>query len=156
MILIIGSVVLLFGALYFVIDYKNKKAVEGVEHPYGDKKLHQATIDQLDDPLYQNVIRPDDLQEALDAEEDITVYFYSPTCVHCINTTPVLIPVVEDLDVELKKINLLEEKDSVGDQFEITGTPTLVHYENGEEVARTSGEQSTEHFESFFKEHVVK
>lgn len=156
MILIIGSVVLLFGALYFVIDYKNKKAVEGVDHPYGDQKLHQATIDQLDDPLYQNVIRPDDLQEALDAEEDITVYFYSPTCVHCINTTPVLIPVVEDLDIELKKINLLEEKDSVGDQFEITGTPTLVHYENGEEVARMSGEQSTEQFESFFKEHVVK
>lgn len=156
MILIIGAVVILFGALYFVIDYKNKKAVEGVDHPYGDKKLHQATIAQLDDPLYDKVILADTLQTELDEGKDMTVYFYSSTCIHCANTTPVLVPVTEKLDVDMKKVNLEEEKNSVWNQFEITGTPTLVQYKDGEEIARISGEQPAEVFESFLEENTVE
>ncbi len=155
MILIIGAVVILFGALYFVIDYKNKKALDGVDHPYGDKKLHQATIDQLDDPLYDKVILADTLQTELDEGKDMTVYFYSSTCIHCSNTTPVLVPVTEKLDIDMKKVNLEEEKNSAWNQFEITGTPTLVQYKDGEEVARISGEQPAEVFESFLKENTV-
>lgn len=156
MIIIIGSIVLLFGALYFVIDYKNKKSIEGVDHPYGDKKIEQATIDQLDDPLYQNVITAEDLRADLEAEEDVTVYFYSPTCVHCQKTTPVLVPITEELGVDMKKVNLLEEDDNVGPEFDVTGTPTLIHYEDGEEVARIGGQQSDKVFESFLNDYAVK
>lgn len=156
MIIILAAVVVLFGALYFVMDYKNKKAIEGSEHPYGDKKLHQATIDQLNDPLYDHLITGEDLQKELDENKDMTVYFYSPTCIHCKNTTPVLVPLTEELGVDMKKINLLEEKDSIGQQFEISGTPTLVQYKDGEEVARLSGEHPEEMFKAFFEEYTLE
>src|SRR5699024_1183940 len=137
MFIILGAIIVLFGALYFVVDYKNKSAIESSGNPYGKETLHQETIDQLDDPLYQNQITPDRLTEEINDGESVTVYFYSPTCVHCQKTTPVLIPVTEDLDVDLKKLNLLEFEEEWG-TFDIEGTPTLVHYQDGEEVARIS------------------
>ena len=156
MIIIISAIVVLFGALYFVNDYKNKQAIENAgENPYGDKKLDQATIDQLDDPLYNNQIMPDELEEKIESGEETTVYFYSPTCIHCQNTTPVLVPIVEDLGVDMVKLNLLEFPQE-WENWHIESTPTLVHYENSEEVARIIGERSEEEFEAFLNEYVVE
>src|SRR5699024_5842162 len=111
MFLFLGAVIILFGALYFVVDYKNKQAVETNDNPYDKETLHQETIDQLDDPLYQNQVTPDELSDMLDNGEDTVVYFYSPTCSHCQKTTPVLVPLTEDKDIEMKKLNLLEYED---------------------------------------------
>lgn len=151
--MIIGSIVVLFVALYFVIDYKNKQAIDASDNPYGKDRLHQETIDQLDDPLYQNQITPDALAEKLDAEEDVTVYFYSPTCIHCQRTTPVLVPLAEEMGVDIKKMNLLEFEDE-WDTYDIEGTPTLIHFSDGEEKDRMSGEQSEEEFRKFLDENV--
>lgn len=149
MIIVIGAVVVLFGALYFVVDYKDHKVLDSSDNPYGKKKLKRATIKQLNDPLYQNIILAEDLQKDLEEKEDVTVYFYSPTCSHCQETTPVLVPMTEELGVDMKKVNLLEEDRGTGkSMFDVTGTPTLVHYENGEEVARISGSQPKKEFES--------
>lgn len=154
MLIIIGAVIVLFIALYFANDYKNKRALELANNPYGKESLHQETIDLLDDPLYQNIIVPDDLDELLDNGEDVTVYYFSPTCVYCQKTTPVVVPLAEQLDVDLKKMNLLEF--DLMDYYDIEGTPTIIHYENGEEVARIVGEQSEDEFRSFFEQHVLK
>jgi len=154
MLMIIGVVVILFGGLYFAMDYKNKQVVENNENPYDNKKLHQETIDQLEDPLYQNQISPENLDKELADKEDVTVYFYSPTCVHCQKTTPVLIPIIEDLNVDMKKINLLEYDDK-WDHYAIEGTPTVIHYQDGEEVDRISGEQTEKAFRDFFNENVL-
>ncbi len=62
------------------IIYAKQKA-EG--NPFGKEELHPATIDLLDDPNYQNIILPDELREALNNKETITVYFYSSTCEFC-------------------------------------------------------------------------
>lgn len=153
MLLILGAVIILFAGLYFVVDYKNKQAVDGTNNPYGKDTLAQETIDQLDDPNYQNQIIPDALDELLDNKEDAFVYFYSPTCVYCQRTTPVLVTLAEELDLDLKKHNLLEFKDS-WDTYHIEGTPTLVVYENGEEVDRISGEHSEEEFNDFLTPYV--
>lgn len=148
MLLIIGVIVILFVALYFVVDYKNTQKLTSADNPYGKDELAQETIDQLDDPLYQNQITPDALAEKLENGEDVTVYFYSPTCVYCRQTTPVLVPVAEELGIDLKKLNLLEFEES-WDTYNIEGTPTLIHFENGEEVDRISGEQSEDVFREF-------
>lgn len=153
MLIIVGVIVLLFAGLYFVNNYKNKQAVEDNENPYGKDSLKQETIDQLDDPLYQNIIVPEDLDAKLANGEDITVYYYSPTCVYCQKTTPVVVPIAEELGVDLKKMNLLEFDKM--DYYHIEGTPTIIHYENGEEVSRIVGEQPEENFRSFFKEYVI-
>lgn len=147
---IIIVIIVLFAALVFVITQKNKQAVDNNENPYGKDTLKQETIDLLDDPLYDNIITPDDLDAKLDNEEDLTVYYFSPTCVHCQRTTPVVVPVAEDMDVDMKKMNLLEFDKM--DYYDIEGTPTIVHYEDGEEVDRIVGEQSEEDFKEFFEE----
>ncbi|WP_047982488.1 thioredoxin family protein [Ornithinibacillus contaminans] len=153
--IIIGVVVVLFVALYFVLDYKNNKALEGSNNPYGTNDLDQATIDQLDDPNYGNQILPDELDEAVESGEPLTVYFYSPTCVHCQNTTPILAPLAEEMNVDMKKLNLLEFSDKVT-RYGITSTPTLVYYEDGKEVYRLVGSQTEDVYTAFFEEYVLK
>lgn len=152
MFIFLGVLVVLFVALALVINYSNKEKV--TDNPYNKENLNQATIDQLDDPNYQNQIVPDDLQTKLDNGEDVTVYFYSPTCIHCQRTTPVVVPLTEELGIDMKKLNLLEFEPA-WDTYEIEGTPTIVHYEDGEEVARVSGERSEAEFDDFFRENVL-
>lgn len=154
MLIFLGIIVVLIVALYFVSDIKKKQASNGGDNPYGKDKLEQETIDQLDDPLYQNQITPDELDEKLADGEDLTVYFYSPTCVHCQRTTPELVPLADELDIDVKKLNLLEFEDK-WDTYGIEGTPTLVRYEDGKETGRISGEQTRESFHDFFDEYVL-
>ncbi|WP_368654521.1 thioredoxin family protein [Ornithinibacillus sp. 4-3] len=155
MLLIVGAIVLLFAALYFVVNYKNEQAVEKSGNPYEKDRLNQATIDQLNDPLYQNQILPEDLEEKIENNEDVTVYFYSPVCVHCQRTTPILVPVAEELDVDVVKLNLLEFEEP-WNTYDIEGTPTIIHYSNGEEVARLSGEKNEEQIREFLDIYAVQ
>src|SRR5690625_2441160 len=152
MLMILGAIIILFVALYVVVDYKNKQTIDHAGNPYGKDNLKQETIDQLDDPLYQNQIIPKDLDDKLTNKEDVVVYFYSPVCVYCLETTPMLVPLAEELGIDIKKFNLYEFQDQK-EKYNITGTPTLVYYENGEEVDRVNGAQSEEMFRSFFEEY---
>lgn len=152
MLIIIGAIVVLFGGLIFVTQYKNQKVVSE-NNPYGKDNLRQETIDQLDDPLYQNIIVPDELDEKLANGEDITVYYYSPVCVYCQKTTPIVVPITEELDIDMRKMNLLEF--DLMDYYDVEGTPTIIHYENGEEVGRIVGQRTEEEFRAFFEEYVL-
>src|SRR5690625_2170536 len=145
MLIILGAVIVLFVALYVLVDYQNKQTIEKAGNPYGKDQLKQETIDQLDDPLYQNQIIPDHLAEKLANEEDVFVYFYSPVCRFCIETTPVLVPLAEELNVDVKKLNLYEFENEK-ETYQIEGVPTLVYYENGQEVDRITGAQPEEMF----------
>ncbi|MEH7381491.1 thioredoxin family protein [Bacillus sp. JJ1533] len=129
-------IVVLFGALAYVSTTQNKQKAEG--NPYGKDKLDPATLAQLDDPNYGNQILPDELETKLKNGESMTVYFYSPTCSHCQNTTPVIVPMVDEMGLDLKKYNLLEFEEGWKD-YGIEYTPTLIHFENGEEVSRLVG-----------------
>lgn len=152
--IIISVIIVLFVALYVALQYKNNKALEE-NNPYGKTDLHQLTIDQLNDPLYGNQILPDELLEMVEDGESVTVYFYSPDCIYCTQTTPYLVPLAEELEVDMKKLNLLEFRNEAA-PFEIRSTPTLVHYENGEEVARLEGQYPEDMYEEFFNEYVLK
>lgn len=154
MLIILGAIIILFVALYVVVDFKNKQTIKHAGNPYGKDNLKQETIDQLDDPLYQNQIIPEDLDEKLANKEDVVVYFYSPVCVYCLETTPILVPLAEELGVDVKKFNLYEFQEHK-DKYNITGTPTLVYYENGEEVERVNGAKPKETFQTFFEEYVL-
>lgn len=143
-IIIFGAIILvLFGALAFITTYQKNEKAEG--NVYGKSDLHTATIDQLDDPNYQNIILPDELEKKLENKEDTIVYFFSPTCEHCKVTTPVLMPVADEVGVEINQYNILEYEEG-WDQYGITATPTLVHYKDGKEVDRIEGSNSEENF----------
>lgn len=158
MFIIIGVIVVLFAALYFLTNYQNKKTVDEHDNPYVDKdisELHQETIDLIGDPNYGNIIIPDELDEKLANGEDVTVYFFSPTCVYCQQATPVVAPLADELGVDMKKVNLLEYDKM--DYYGLEGTPSLVHYENGEEVGRIVGlpENPEEDYRAFFEQYVL-
>lgn len=154
MLVIVGVIVVLFIGLILANNYKNNQAMDGKKNPYDKEELHQLTIDQLEDPNYQNQITPNELSKKLDEKEDVTVYFYSPDCIHCQRTTPVLVPLTEELDVDVKKLNLLEYKNE-WQVYGIEGTPTLVHFENGKEVARITGEQDESTLRTFLEDNVL-
>ncbi len=151
--IIIAVIAVLFIALFFVLNHKNNKALEE-DNPYGTKDLNQATIDQLGDPLYENQILPDDLLEQINSGESTTAFFYSPTCVYCQQTTPYLVPLAEEMNVDMVKLNLLEFGEEAV-PFAIESTPTLVYYEDGKEIARLEGQHKEADYEAFFNQYVL-
>ncbi len=141
----------IFAAIAIVTNMQNNQKAEG--NMFKKDNLHPATVELLDDPNYQNVILPDELEKKLDKKEDVTVYFYSSDCPHCKRTTPILAPLAKDMGIDLVQYNL-KEFEQGWDQYQIEGTPTIVHFEKGKESARIQGEQSKEAFKQFFEENV--
>ncbi|MED4754112.1 thioredoxin family protein [Brevibacillus choshinensis] len=139
---------LLIGAIVYS-DISNRQQAAG--NPYGKTNLNPATLAQLSDPLYDNLIMPDELKSRLTNKEDMFVYYYSPLCEHCQATTPVLVPIVKDMKIDMKKHNLLEFNAS-WDDFQIEYTPTLVHYKGGQEVARLVGGHEANEWKKWLEE----
>ncbi|ARK32848.1 thioredoxin family protein [Halalkalibacter krulwichiae] len=147
-----GAVILLFVALVVVSNAQQTQKSEG--NPFGKSQLHPATIEIMDDPNYQNIILPEELETSIADEEEVTVYFYSSTCQFCKETTPRLVPIADEKEVNLVQYNLLEFEDG-WEQYDITATPTVVHYENGDEAGRIVGAAENEEFEQFFENIVL-
>ena len=150
MLIFLSIIVALFIALGIVTKMQNEQKVSQ-KNPYGKDTLRSETISLLDDPNYQNIIKPTDLEKKLENKEDVTVYFFSPTCGHCRNTTPIVSPLAKDMNVNLVMFNLLEFEDG-WDDYGIEETPTIVQYRNGVEVNRIIGYQDKAVFESWFKD----
>jgi thioredoxin-related protein len=147
--IIFGSIIVaLFAALAFITSYQQKEKAKG--NPFHKDELHPATIEQLDDPNYQNIILPDELEKALANKETMTIYFYSSTCEYCKKTTPIVVPLAKKMGMDLKLFNLLEFEQG-WDTYKIEATPTIVHYKNGKEVARIEGYYEEAVFRKWFE-----
>jgi thioredoxin-like negative regulator of GroEL len=153
LIIIGGAIVAVFILLIVLNNMSNDKKL--ADNPYGTDNLKQETIDQLDDENYQNIILPDDLKEKVESGDTVTAYFFSPTCPHCKAMTPVLMPVVEEMDVDLVQYNVYEFEQG-WDEYQIEYTPTTIYFEDGKEVSRMVGNQPKENIEAFFDEVVLK
>ncbi|QPC45840.1 thioredoxin family protein [Mangrovibacillus cuniculi] len=149
-----GIIVAIFVAIGVLTSMQNSEKVSE-DNPYKKDSLHPETVSQLDDPNYQNVILPEDLDSALENGDDVTVYFYSPLCQFCKQATPILMPVADSLGVEVQQYNLEEFKQGFGD-YGIESTPTLVQFKNGKEVARIVGAQSAVEYENFLNTNSVE
>ena len=147
--LIGGGIVLVFGLLIGLQNYQHAQALKGY-NPYGSKTLNAPTKDLLTDKNYQNIILPEDLKERIDSGEPTTVYFFSPTCAYCKQTTPIVAPLAKDLGIDLVQYNILEFEEGWSD-YKIEATPTIIHFDKGEEVTRVVGTQTKEYFEKLFK-----
>lgn len=145
---IIGAaVVFLFAAIIVLTNMSNSDKME--DNPYDTDNLQQATIDLLDNENYQNIILPDDLQAKIDSGQGVFAYMFSPVCSYCLEFTPTLMAVAEQEDVQIDQLNVLEYGNA-GTTYQITETPTLVYFENGEEVTRLVGNHDEESVRQFF------
>jgi len=116
--------------------------------------LTNQESDTSNEEYYSQAVEPDQLEQQIAEEDSLTVYYFSPECHHCQETTPRLMPLADDMDVDMTLFNLLEHDESWSN-FNIESTPTVVHYENGEEVNRIVGAAPNEQFESFFNQVVL-
>ena len=147
----------LFGLIVFLDKQANKSVVseyEEIMKEYPNKKvedLNQATIDSFKDDNYNLVMSPKKIDEKIKNKEDVFIYFYSPTCVHCQAYTPTLMSYLnENPDIDnVHFLNILEYPE-YWQKYTIEGTPTMVHFKSGKEKNRFAGELSSDETKAFF------
>lgn len=133
-------IVVLLGALYFVTSMKDKQATETGSDANGTEE--PSTADASKDSFYQNQIAPDELDNELDEDGETFVYYYQPDCSFCQRVSPILVPMADNFDIDMKEFDL-QEYDNKWDTYDIESTPTLVYYQDGEEVDRVNGAAET-------------
>lgn len=148
---IVGSIIVILCVAIVLLTNKSQNDImEAHDNPYGTDDLHPSTIEFLADENYQNIILPDDLQSKIESDEGTYAYFFSPTCQYCKAFTPVLMPIAEEYGVKIDQLNVLEF-DLAWNDYGIKSTPTLIYFENGEEVARIVGDAPKEVVHEFFQ-----
>lgn len=77
------------------------------------------------------------LDEFVDTHDRALVEFYTSGCGICQSMEPILGNVARSTDVAVATINPRDDPPLV-EEYEITSVPTLVYYEDGEQVTRRS------------------
>ncbi|MED3088577.1 thioredoxin family protein [Bacillus toyonensis] len=112
------------------------------------KNEKTASTEQVN--YYKNQITPEQLQEDLSNHKEKIVYFYKTACPHCLRVSPIVVPMAENMKINMQVLNLEEYKQG-WDMFQIKGTPTIIAYKDGKEVNRILGEQPLQTFQTWFE-----
>ncbi|KAB2440493.1 thioredoxin family protein [Bacillus luti] len=128
-----GIIIVLFAAIFAVTQMEKKNASTG-EKDY-----------------YSNKISLEDLNKNIEDKKEQVIYFYQTSCSHCQKVSPIVVPLAKDLNVDMKVIDI-ENLNAPWDTYDIKGTPTIIHFKDGKEVSRISGEQSKEKFKEWFEQ----
>ncbi|TCJ80788.1 UNVERIFIED_ORG: thioredoxin [Bacillus cereus] len=139
-----GIIIALFAAIFAVTQMEEKNATS--------QKIDNATDSKTNGPdYYTNKISLSDLQKNLKEKKEETVYFYQTSCVHCQKLSPVVVPMAKGLNVDMKVMDI-EKIDAPWDDYKIKGTPTIIHFKDGKEVSRISGEQPKEKLQEWLEQ----
>ncbi|HHK5599880.1 TPA: thioredoxin family protein [Bacillus tropicus] len=139
-----GIIIALFAAIFAVTQMEEKNATS--------QKIDNATDSKTNGPdYYTNKISLSDLQKNLKEKKEETVYFYQTSCVHCQKLSPVVVPMAKDLNIDMKVMDI-EKIDAPWDDYKIKGTPTIIHFKDGKEVSRISGEQPKEKLQEWLEQ----
>ncbi|MGH1288319.1 thioredoxin family protein [Bacillus toyonensis] len=140
-----GIIIALFAAIFAVTQMEEKNATTS-------QKIDNATGSPTNGPdYYTNKISLSDLQKNLKEKKEETVYFYQTSCVHCQKLSPIVVPMAKDLNVDMKVMDI-EKLDAPWDEYQIKGTPTIIHFKDGKEVSRISGEQSKDKLKEWLEQ----
>ena len=142
-----GVIVVLFIAIIFLNNLSNKDKM--ADNPYDKDNLDQSTIDLIGDENYSNIILPDDLSKKVESGDTTYAYCFSPLCQYGKNFTPKLMPVANEYDIRIDQMNVLEYQEEMA-KYEVTQTPTLVVFKDGEEVTRLVGDHTESNVRAFF------
>ncbi|HDR7764218.1 MULTISPECIES: thioredoxin family protein [Bacillus cereus group] len=132
--LIFGGIIIVLFAAIFAVTQMEKKNASTDEKGY-----------------YSNKISLEDLNKNIEDKKEQTIYFYQTSCVHCQKVSPIVVPLAKDLNVDMKVIDI-ENLNEPWDKYNIKGTPTIIHFKDGKEVSRISGEQSKDKFKEWFEQ----
>lgn len=132
--LIFGGIIIVLFAAIFAVTQMEKKNASTDEKGY-----------------YSNKISLEDLNKNIEDKKEQTIYFYQTSCVHCQKVSPIVVPLAKDLNVDMKVIDI-ENLNEPWDKYNIQGTPTIIHFKDGKEVSRISGEQTKDKFKEWFEQ----
>ena len=141
---IIAAIVVAFIAIFVVMNNNSSdpdQLSDSGYYPYTDREpeeLTGPTIESLDDENYHYNQTPDEVAAAIEDNEGQYVYFWSPTCAHCQEATPLLMEAFEQSDEDLIQLNVLEYEEPWM-TYQLEATPTIIYFEDGEEVERMTG-----------------
>ncbi|UYX53263.1 thioredoxin family protein [Bacillus thuringiensis] len=144
MLIFSGIIIALFAAIFAVTQMEEKSASTS-------QKIDNATSQPDGPDYYTNKISLSDLQKNLKEKKEQTVYFYQTSCVHCQKLSPIVVPMAKDLNVDMKVMDI-EKLDAPWDEYKIKGTPTIIHFKDGKEVSRISGEQSKDKLKEWLEQ----
>ncbi|AQY42573.1 thioredoxin family protein [Bacillus thuringiensis] len=133
MIIFASSCLLLFITFIFITNKENNTSSKAVTK--NDYYKNKITINQLENDIANN--------------KEKVIYFYQTTCFHCKLVSPIIVPMAEDMNINMQVIDLETYKEG-GDKFKITGTPTVIHFKKGKEIDRIEGEQEETTFRKWF------
>lgn len=145
--LIIGGAIVAVFILIAVLSNESDKT-KLKDNPYGTDKLSKPTIALIGNENYDNIVLPDELNEKITSGESVTAYYFHPECQFCMAMTPVLMPIAKEMGVDVLQYNMKEFPHPV----DVKQWPMLVHYKDGKEDGRMSGEQPEENIRAFFTE----
>jgi len=128
----LGILILLGGALFFI----NRAQTTVYGKPAS--QLNPSTREILNDPNYQNILLPKELERKLKNKESFFVYYFASNCPFCRTTTPLVKPLADELGVNLHLFNVLEFPEYMVKQG-IDATPTTVYYREGVKVESIEG-----------------
>lgn len=76
--------------------------------------------------------------------------FYADWCGPCKSLAPILESVAEERNIELKKINVDDDKDELGVKYGVRSVPTVVVIKDDKEIGRFIGTKSKSDLNKFF------
>ncbi|WP_121616585.1 thioredoxin family protein [Virgibacillus halodenitrificans] len=144
-IFVISAVII--GLVVGVIIY-NENETAKAEKLYQKDEVHSASIKALEDPNYQNIILPGELDKKI--EEEVFVYFFSPLCKFCEESKGDIAKAFVEADVEYYQLNLLEFDEGY-QKYGVRGTPAIFHYKDGIVVDNIYGSQSYRNYLEWIK-----
>ena len=98
---------------------------------------------------------PDELEKKIAAGEAVNAYFFSPDCIHCKAFTPVLMPIADELGIDIAQLNVYEYPE-LWEKYDIEYTPTFIRFEDGKEVSRFFGAKEEADLRAFLEAEVLK
>lgn len=131
--LIFGGIIIVLFAAIFAVTQMEKKNASTDEKGYYSNKISLEDLNKniedkrTNDLLLSNLLRS--LPKGLS----------------------IVVPLAKDLNVDMKVIDI-ENLNEPWDKYNIQGTPTIIHFKDGKEVSRISGEQSKEKFKEWFEQ----
>ncbi|PEP83615.1 thioredoxin family protein [Bacillus pseudomycoides] len=128
-----GIIIILFAAMFAVAQMENKNTAKQEKN------------------YYTNKISSSDIRKNNEEKKEQTIYFYQTDCHYCEKVSPIVVPMAKDMNIDMKVIDILNDNPT-WDDYKIEGTPTIIHFKDGKEVNRISGEQPKDNFEKWFKE----
>ena len=127
-------------------DYDRLMTVDSIVSFMEDPSADPPWYEDPEASSVRHVLGPQDLQELLRTEsKPILMFFYAPWCGHCKTMKPELAAAAADPLVKDKYVLAGMNVDNpesfvVREQFNITGFPTILYFENGVKMFDYGGE----------------